>query len=84
MSNCRACKHYRETQQSGGEPICRAFPSGIPHRLWFDQEDHFDPIPGDNGFQFLSDMDEEGSVFFTRKVRALQESTTNASDHGPA
>lgn len=72
MSNCRACKNWNKGQlnQEGG-PTCKAFPEGIPLPVWYEQVDHFEPIEGDNGIQFHSDMDEGEGKEFTRKVIAL-------------
>lgn len=44
--NCKICAHYL------GEQACRAFPAGIPRRLWSGENPHRESYPGDQGYRF--------------------------------
>ena len=43
---CLECKHYQDEQ------ICKAFPDGIPIRVFCNDIIHDHPIDGDHGIQF--------------------------------
>lgn len=45
---CMLCKHF----QYGEDPVCVAFPGGIPHEIFYKGATHFEPYPGDRGVQF--------------------------------
>lgn len=59
---CSRCRHFRENRidrreaDSGPEfrfrPTCNAFPYKIPDEIWYEQNDHTMPYPGDQGIQF--------------------------------
>jgi hypothetical protein len=46
---CNRCKHYRPLAPGA---TCDAFPNGIPDSILDGEEDHKEPIRGDNGIQF--------------------------------
>lgn len=46
ISQCYKCKRYNEAD------ICRAFPDGIPSKIFTGEADHTKPFPGDHGIQF--------------------------------
>ena len=46
QDNCKICAHYL------GEQTCRAFPAGIPNRLWSGEHLHRESYPGDQGYRF--------------------------------
>ncbi|MEM1118319.1 MAG: hypothetical protein AAGJ11_17560, partial [Bacteroidota bacterium] len=47
QSQCTACTHLdREVKV---EPVCNAFPSGIPGEIWTNEVAHVTSYPGDNG-----------------------------------
>jgi hypothetical protein len=50
---CMWCKHFHRS----GRLACDAFPEGIPQEIWYHQDYHIQPFPGDHGIQF--DLDEE-------------------------
>ena len=47
-SVCSRCSHLRF------DPLetCDAFPGGVPDDIWYDQNNHGKPYPGDHGIQF--------------------------------
>jgi hypothetical protein len=45
-SRCNDCKHYK------GRFSCLAFPDGIPDVIKFNEFDHKNPYPYDNGIRF--------------------------------
>ncbi|MEM1269496.1 MAG: hypothetical protein AAF752_06355 [Bacteroidota bacterium] len=47
QSQCTACTHLN--RQIEVEPICNAFPSGIPDEIWTNEVAHTSSYPGDNG-----------------------------------
>ena len=42
---CYQCQHFRRFNENG-DPVCLAFPDGIPEEIFFDAEDHISPWPG--------------------------------------
>jgi hypothetical protein len=56
-SQCDACKHFVSPFDRDDDldaPTCAAFPDGIPDRVYANEVDHRDPIPGDHGVQFVA------------------------------
>lgn len=59
---CHRCRHYRKVEFDEGmsetgrlihpRPTCNAFPYKIPDEIWYEQNDHTMPYPGDQGIQF--------------------------------
>jgi len=51
---CLECKHYHDKLYKADEDrICKAFPDGIPERIFYTSEiDHTEPVEGDGGIQF--------------------------------
>lgn len=45
---CRRCKHF----EGGLTPRCRAFPEGIPGRIYLNKHDHREPYPNDQGIRW--------------------------------
>ena len=43
---CINCRHFEK------EDRCKAFPDGIPAKVFTGEHDHREPYPGDNGIQF--------------------------------
>ena len=57
MPLCMVCAYYKR----GGEGVaCKAFPAGIPLNVLVNEEDHREPIVGDNGVQFAVAKGMEG------------------------
>jgi len=62
---CLWCKHRTDGIENTDElgpipstPTCKAFPNGIPDKIFFEIGDHRKEWPGDNGIQFEA-SDEE-------------------------
>ena len=49
---CQSCAHYNPERDAKLIPVCKAFPSGIPLKIFNGQNDHSKPFPGDHGIQF--------------------------------
>lgn len=50
---CFACSRLRSQRtQEGLQPVCAAFPSGIPPEIFQDGYDHRLAFPGDSGIRF--------------------------------
>lgn len=45
-----ACSYCKNKLPKGA--ICKAFPGGIPEEILMRENDHMQPIEGDNGIQF--------------------------------
>lgn len=68
-SQCDACRHLRDGDID--QPWnCDAFPVAIPEPVLWNEQDHREPIPGDNGIQF------EAKAGDTYPVYALPPATT--------
>ena len=46
---CWTCKNYA---QDSPDPVCRAFPDGIPEQIYLGNVPHKKPYPGDNGIRY--------------------------------
>lgn len=46
---CNTCKHFT---LFSNPPRCRAFPTGIPEMILSGENDHREPVRGDNGIQY--------------------------------
>ena len=51
LTICILCKSFVGFNKSG-EPMCEAFPGGIPNKFWSGKVDHTTPYDGDNGITF--------------------------------
>lgn len=53
---CIECVHLTEPDPAKPEIVgrCEAFPTGIPHHVWFEADPHTEPIAGDHGIRFES------------------------------
>ena len=50
---CFNCKHYRTGDMGAiGKETCKAFPNGIPDKIWEGEFDHTEAYVGDNGIRF--------------------------------
>ena len=47
---CVYCRYFDAAAR--GANICAAFPHGIPDSIFWGEQDHFAPYPGDHGIQF--------------------------------
>jgi len=48
-SICTFCIHHFT---GGKKHTCKAFPEGIPRKIWEGENDHKNPFPGDHGIRF--------------------------------
>ncbi len=56
---CGRCRHFDWGLFVAGGFCCKAFPDGIPKKIWRAKTDHRKPYPGDNGIMFLAAEDKE-------------------------
>ena len=64
---CMWSRHFRRT----GPLACDAFPERILDEIWYRQDDHLQPLPGDHGIQFELDEEQDKSVRLPRHFRRL-------------
>jgi hypothetical protein len=64
---CMWCKHFRRT----GPLACDAFPESIPEEIWYHQDYHIQPFPGDHGIQFELDEERDKTLRLPRYFRRL-------------
>jgi len=50
--SCFLCKHLDRQTIVGKTHKCKAFPSGIPQKIWSGENSHTQPFPGDGGVIF--------------------------------
>lgn len=50
VSQCSRCKHFNSIIIERN--VCKAFPTGIPKMVFFNEKDHRKKIKNDNGIQF--------------------------------
>ena len=63
---CQGCKHLRRTNDAPLlDPMCDAFPQGIPADILLSRADHRQPFSGDNGIRFdpVSEKDAQYADF---------------------
>lgn len=65
-SQCDACRHLRPKAAIGDPFTCDAFPAGIPDPIYDDEQDHRQPIEGDNGIQFEAKAGDEFPAYAFR------------------
>lgn len=51
FSQCLDCKNYIEKTEEGIF-VCRAYPEGIPDRLFWNKVYHTEPVEGDGGIRY--------------------------------
>lgn len=51
---CTFCKHFNNASGLTQLKTCKAFPNGIPEKIWTGINNHKNPYKGDNGIQFTS------------------------------
>ena len=49
ISQCLSCKHFKP---NGMESLCAAYPQGIPDVILFNEVDHREPWPDDQGLRW--------------------------------
>jgi hypothetical protein len=74
---CFGCARFRPYDRDHPDgAYCAAFPEGIPDDLLFQNVDHTQPYPGDNGIRFLAKSQDEdqlvSTVTLTRKKGTRQ------------
>lgn len=53
-NQCNVCLHWIKGQMLvNRQPVCLAFPDGIPLDILEERHDHREPYPGDNGITFV-------------------------------
>lgn len=52
---CSYCKHVNWEYEKIG--TCKAYPQGIPDEIWWGDNPHLTPFPGDNGIRFEKNED---------------------------
>ena len=55
---CLSCKYLIEDAYKRDTYYCKAFPGGIPDRIFYDGYDHRQPYAGDRGIRYESIEDE--------------------------
>lgn len=65
-SQCDACKHLRPKAKLNDSFTCDAFPTGIPDEIFYDEQDHRQPIDGDHGIQFEAKAGDEFPAYAFR------------------
>jgi hypothetical protein len=52
FSQCLACVHYEGQIKNSQRQGCKAFPTGIPEKIWSNEVVHDKPLKGDGGIVF--------------------------------
>lgn len=67
-SQCSLCKHFLEYSKKYHAYVCRAFPTGIPEDVLWNERNHADPIPGDRGYRWELDVNNEANDRVTQAM----------------
>lgn len=67
MSVCLYCKHKTEGA------TCAAFPDGIPEDILNQDNDHTEPVEGDNGIQFEPRFKDSTPVRTSTKIPGIDD-----------
>lgn len=76
IPSCRTCVLYISAGQ------CLAFPKGIPAEIWFGENDHHNPYPGDHDIQFKSFHADTKGQFVTIDDRVVFVGGPGQSENG--